>query len=249
MSDRDQISSDMKTLGQLTRKIDKASFKIGKSSDTTSWRRTFNADLQRGEDLVRSLQSTASRMRSDSVDAQTDKLLQQSQEPIRNFETLKQRIDRELDQNEPINDDPVQDNTAYGAYNAGGGGQADFNYAGGQQAQQQDQIEQIGLVGMAADIDHLEEQNKAVVKIADDVKELNEAFTDLNTLVNEQQEDIDHVEQNVVQAKESVQSGTKHLETAEKHQISARKKQCCILIGCIIILAVIFGLMGGLKVF
>ena len=77
------------------------------------------------------------------------------------------------------------------------------------------------------------------------MKELNEAFTDLNTLVSEQQEDIDHIEQNVVEAKESVQQGTKHLETAEKHQISARKKQCMLLICCIVLLGLIFGLMGS----
>ena len=71
----------------------------------------------------------------------------------------------------------------------------------------------------------------------------------MHTLVSEQQEQIDHVEQNVVAAKESVQSGTKHLETAEKHQISARKKQCCILICCIILLVIIFGMLGGFGVF
>ncbi len=161
---RDKISTDMKALQQLTQKIKKASFKIGKSSDTTSWRRTFNQDLQRGEELTRSLQQTSSQIRRDSVDAGTDKLLQQSEEPIRRFQDLKVTIDTKLSNNEPINDDPVENNTAYGSYNASGGGQADFAY-GGQQQQEQDQIEQIGLVGLAADIDHLEEQNKAVTKV------------------------------------------------------------------------------------
>ena len=78
---------------------------------------------------------------------------------------------------------------------------------------------------------------------------MNEAFKTVNVLVEEQQEDLDHIEQNVVRTKESVEAGTKHLETAERHQISARKKQCLLLICCIILLAIIFGMLGGFQVF
>ena len=81
------------------------------------------------------------------------------------------------------------------------------------------------------------------------MKLLQESFQDLNTLVEDQQIDIDHIEKNVVQAKDQVESGTQQIEIAERHQKSARKKQCMILICCIVIIALVFGLLGGFNVF
>ena len=81
------------------------------------------------------------------------------------------------------------------------------------------------------------------------MQELNEAFKTVNVLVNEQQEDIDHIETKVVQTRDQVESGTAHLVTAEKHQKSARKKQCMLLFCCLLLVGLIFGLMGGFGVF
>merc|ERR1712113_706014 len=142
---------------------------------------------------------------------------------MQKFNLLKQRIDEQLTKHEPINDTSAyDDNSGGGAYGS------NEDYAPPTQ-QTQEQIEQIGLVSLGADIDHLEEQNRAVVKIAEDVSELKEAFTDLNTLVAEQGDMIDHIEQNTEIAKDQIAAGTSHLETAEKNQISARKKQIMIL--------------------
>eukprot|EP01083_Nonionella_stella_P219712 786752_1 len=127
------------------------SARIGKTNDTVSWRKTLNKELQKGIDLVSSLQATSSRIRADSIDAQDDKLLQQSDSMITRFNNLKDTIEANLLQYEPTNDlfnDDV------------GSGKADFGYQPpAQQQQSQEQLEQIGLVSMAADIDHLEEQN------------------------------------------------------------------------------------------
>lgn len=241
--DRDQLISDVKALQKLTRNLERASNKIGTSGDTTSWRRTFNDDVERGLQLVLSLQSTEDRVRAASIDAQADKLLQQSRDPIDKFNKLKQDIDARLRQHEPINNDPAYDDDGGNAY----GGGADYGYSPPQQEQEQSYEEQIDLVPLAADIDHLEEKNRAVKKIADDVQQLNEAFTDLNTLVTEQGDQITHIENNTATAKEQVQAGVVHIETAERHQISARKKQCIFLCICLVLLGVIFGIIFGVP--
>merc|ERR1712154_385963 len=138
-----------------------------------------------------------------------------------------------LTQYEPINDQPTYNDNAYGDNN-------NEYMPPAHDQQTQEQIEQIGLVSMGVDIDHLEEQNRAVVKIAEDVTELKEAFTDLNTLVAEQGDMIDHIEQNTEIAKDQVASGTVHLQKAEKNQISARKKQLIILCCCMILIILVF---------
>ena len=85
----------------------------------------------------------------------------------------------------------------------------------------------------------LEEQHKGMLKIERSVKELNELFQELNTLVIEQQDLIDSIDQNVTETKELVQSGTKHLERAEKHQTKTRKIMLCAFLCCLIILIIL----------
>eukprot|EP01083_Nonionella_stella_P219433 786045_1 len=103
---RDKLISDVKKLQKLTRNLDKSSSRIGKPNDTISWRRNFNNDIEEGVELVQSLQSTTQRIRAESINNQDDKLLQQSIPHITKFNQLKQRIDRQLLQYEPINDNP-----------------------------------------------------------------------------------------------------------------------------------------------
>lgn len=88
----------------------------------------------------------------------------------------------------------------------------------------------------------LEQQHNGLLKIERSVQELNQLFNELNVLVIEQQDLIDHIDNKVVETKELVQSGTKHLEKAEDHQKKTRKMMligfiCCLIILIIIIIA------------
>eukprot|EP01084_Bolivina_argentea_P232588 391983_1 len=232
---RSKLISDVKQLQKLIRNLEKMSARIGKANDTVSWRKTLNRDLQKGIDLVSSLQTTTSRIRADSIDSQDDKLLQQSDPIMTRFNGLKDTIQGNLLQYEATNDN------TFNVTDDIGGGNADFAYQPpAQQQQSQEQLEQIGLVSMSADIDRLEEQNRAVVKIAEDVVELKEAFTDLNVLVEEQGDMITHVEQNTEQTVDQVKAGTANIETAEKHQVAARKKQLYLFCCCLVILIIVF---------
>merc|ERR1719476_1312051 len=114
--DRDKLVTDVKQLQKLTRALDKSSLRIGKSNDTISWRRTFNAELQKAMDCMNGLQSVSGRIRNNSMDAQDDKLIQQSTPIINKFKALKQKIDAKLTQHEPINDQMSYNNNdnAYG---------------------------------------------------------------------------------------------------------------------------------------
>merc|ERR1711997_587579 len=64
---------------------------------------------------------------------------------------------------------------------------------------------------------------------------------ELNVLVTEQQELLDHITKNVEETRDYVKSATKHLQKAEENQKCSRKLQlwscCCCLVILIILLA------------
>jgi len=107
------------------------------------------------------------------------------------------------------------------------------------------QFADVGLVAINQSIQEHEQRYQAIEKIADDAVQLKEAFDDLNTLVTDQQGDIDRLEVNVNQTKDRVEAGTQELKKAEGHQRTARKMQCYILICVLIIAAIIAGILGG----
>lgn len=163
---RDKIVSDMRQLRKLNRTLESSSMRIGKSNDTTSWRKTFNYDLEKGVQLVLSLQTSASRIRSQSMHEQ-DKLIAQSQEPINKFNEIKAKIDEKLATYDPVDDiAPTlgydNDGNAYG--NAGGNV---GSYVA--PSQQQQQIEDVGLVpvdaSLASDLDNMRKTKDDVVKV------------------------------------------------------------------------------------
>jgi len=90
----------------------------------------------------------------------------------------------------------------------------------------------------------IERRHEGILNIEKGVKELQELWTQLAVLVDDQQEMLDHIEKNVEQTLDYVQKGKIQLEKANASQMSARKTMCCFCI-CIIIAA----LIGGVVVF
>eukprot|EP01083_Nonionella_stella_P141855 437797_1 len=85
----------------------------------------------------------------------------------------------------------------------------------------------------------LEQTHAGMLKIERGVRELRDLFNELNILIIEQQDLIDHVDSNVQETKTLVQAGTKHLETAEQHQKKTRKMMLIGSICCLIILLIL----------
>eukprot|EP00484_Ammonia_sp_Unknown_P018232 CAMPEP_0197034514 /NCGR_PEP_ID=MMETSP1384-20130603/12607_1 /TAXON_ID=29189 /ORGANISM="Ammonia sp." /LENGTH=338 /DNA_ID=CAMNT_0042464457 /DNA_START=34 /DNA_END=1050 /DNA_ORIENTATION=- len=92
----------------------------------------------------------------------------------------------------------------------------------------------------------LEDRHQGMIKIEKSIKELQEMWMELNVLITEQQEQLDHIAKNVEETRDYVKSATKHLGEAEKHQKKSRKLQlyacaCCIIILVILLIALGFG--------
>ena len=97
----------------------------------------------------------------------------------------------------------------------------------------------------------LEDRHQGMLKIERSIKELQELWMELNVLVTEQQELLDHITKNVEETRDYVKSATKHLIKAEEKQKCSRKLQlyacCCCLIILILLIVILFGtgVFGG----
>lgn len=85
----------------------------------------------------------------------------------------------------------------------------------------------------------LEERHKSILHLERSVREVQELFVNLATLVNFNQDLVDSIETHIHNAKQSVVKAEVNLIDAEKEQASDNKKKCCILGIIIVILVVI----------
>ena len=68
-------------------------------------------------------------------------------------------------------------------------------------------------------------------------------FLDFAVLVEQQGELLDQIEYQVKSASDYIEEGNKEVAQAIEIQKSIRKKQCCIIITCLVIIGVIVGII------
>ena len=83
----------------------------------------------------------------------------------------------------------------------------------------------------------IEKKHQGILNIEKGVKELQELWGQLASLVDEQQEQLDNIENNVEQTLNYVQKGRKELVKAKKSQENARKTAFCII--CVVFIVAI----------
>lgn len=91
----------------------------------------------------------------------------------------------------------------------------------------------------------IEERHQDILALEQQIHEVFELFKDLATLVDQQQESLDVIENRVRNAKHHAEKGELEIIKAEKYQSKARKRKCCLVIILIIVLAVILGPVLG----
>jgi hypothetical protein len=100
------------------------------------------------------------------------------------------------------------------------------------------EIRRIAIVEDSATLqrDLAAERDAGVREVEAAVLEVNEIFTDLATLVNEQQPLIDTIEGNITETGGNVETGLAEIRKAETYQKKSRTKMCWLLL-CVLILA------------
>jgi syntaxin 7 len=80
------------------------------------------------------------------------------------------------------------------------------------------------------------ERDQGIRKIESTVLTVNEIFTDLAQLVEEQGHMVDNIEANIVSTESNVKQGTQELRKASDYQKKSRTKLCWLLL-CVVVLA------------
>jgi len=114
----------------------------------------------------------------------------------------------------------------------------------GQSEEQQHRNQQM-LIQEEIDVEQLQEREKAIRQLESDILDVNTIFKDLASLVHDQGEVVDSIEQNIESTHVRVQEGTDHLRQAETYKNKARKKKVIIAIIVVIILAIIIGIIAS----
>jgi syntaxin 1B/2/3 len=93
-------------------------------------------------------------------------------------------------------------------------------------------------------IEDIELRHHDIIGLERSVKELHEAFMDLATLIDVQDESISQIAIHIDNAKTYTDKGRKHLIVAQKEQKKSRSKMCCLLfIFLIVVMVIIFPIL------
>ena len=87
----------------------------------------------------------------------------------------------------------------------------------------------------------IEERHHGILHLEQSVCELAELFKDFATLIDIQQEQLNHIENNIEKSKAHVLKGGTELVEARVQQKKSRKKSCCLCSCLVIILLVVAG--------
>lgn len=109
------------------------------------------------------------------------------------------------------------------------------------QPQQQQQLtqDQIDQTELQYHILLTEERNREIDQVAASVQEVNTVFKDLSTLVNQQGEQLDTIEENVLELHGNTQQASRELHKAHEYQKRKGKWSCILLVALLVIVLVI----------
>jgi len=85
----------------------------------------------------------------------------------------------------------------------------------------------------------MQERENAIVQLEADIADVNMIFKDLASMVHDQGEIIDSIENNIETAVVDIQGGNEQLRQAREHQQAARKKKMIIAIVCLVFVLVL----------
>jgi len=101
-------------------------------------------------------------------------------------------------------------------------------------------VQKFGVSDATIDkIAELEEQNRDMREIEEGVKQLNQIFEEMATMVYDQGAMLDEIAHNVAQTRDHVAAAKQEIVKAEGYQKSVRKKKFCIALCCIVILGIL----------
>lgn len=94
------------------------------------------------------------------------------------------------------------------------------------------------------DLELLEEQERSVRRLEQDIGDVNQIFKELGTLVHDQGEMVDSIEASVERSHVFVQEGAQQLRTAHSYSSRLRKRKFILAMLAAVILAIVIGIIA-----
>jgi len=114
-----------------------------------------------------------------------------------------------------------------------------------QQQQQQGQSRTQLMIEEEERIGQLEQREQSMRQLESDIVDVNTIFKDLATMVHEQGEIVDSIEQNIESTTVQVTTGTEQLRQAADYQSKARKKKIILAVLGLVILGILVGVIAS----
>ena len=222
--------------------------KIGTKADTPDFRDRMHSEQTASTTQVKSLMVLLKRLNADGGNtAVLQRLTTQFDREFKKFQALNNSMDQKqvrvidaVKQNRKSSGhggaDQYDEEDPLNSGNQRGYGERSSNAS---QQQQQQQTQELDIQFIEYDIEELEKRQREIGQIEQDVLEVSEMYKDLQSMVHEQQENIDSIDASIVVAKEKTEAGHKELLAAEEYQKKSRKKKCCMLFIVLTVVAVV----------
>eukprot|EP00484_Ammonia_sp_Unknown_P018733 CAMPEP_0197045534 /NCGR_PEP_ID=MMETSP1384-20130603/21369_1 /TAXON_ID=29189 /ORGANISM="Ammonia sp." /LENGTH=263 /DNA_ID=CAMNT_0042477157 /DNA_START=40 /DNA_END=831 /DNA_ORIENTATION=- len=242
-NDYDAVAAKLKTLSQDIQHIQRQSDLVGGIDDTPMFRKQLTGKIQSTSRLVMTIKQSLEKVKeSENFDGKWKKL---EQGFVANFERLKSNtntIRNKFHESEPHQSKPSasEKDTLKGRGSGVSNGygsnlEADDNEPDVIRAQSQEQEYVFKPYDELYELENFEEQ---LYEILQNLQELFEGHKDLNALIYDQQEGIDVLTDNVVEARDNVEQGVQNVDKAAGHQKAYRGK-LCILLAVLLVIAII----------
>lgn len=245
-----EIGEMISSLNKKNANLERLLNKIGSSGDTPEFRQSLTKARLEGKDLCKRIfEAIKAAQLSGRADPEQASVVKKLSKQFEAAGTKYKQIAEEIERKEQVIVD-VMSHSVQGRSSAleddpsySGGRMPAAGY-GGQQYQSQEQEQDLYS---RQQLDEVKRRAEGIRQIERDVNELGEMFVDLQSLVVQQGESLDLIENNVSNAKEETVAATEQLLQAEKYQKTARKRQCCLLF---LVLAIVTAVvLGGVFIF
>jgi len=221
------MRQSVQQLGQNNKQLKEQLKLVGTNRDTAQFRTDANRNLVRTQDLVKSILSRFSDLNGSpgADNIKFRKLRQVFQQQQSEFNKTEDQFQR------------LFQNTSVQAKARGKSELATplLTSDGNESTYQQEQ----GLTQMKIrewEVDVAEQNLKEIKNIENQIGEVASMYQDFHDIVADQQQDIDDMEDNVVQAKENIEEGARQVDKAASYQRAKRRKMCYIL-GALVLVA------------
>jgi len=245
-----EIGEMIQTLNKKNANLERLLTKIGSSGDTPEFRQTLTKQRLEGKDLCKRIfEAIKAAQLSGRADPEQASVVKKLSKQFEAAGTKYKQIAEEIERKEQVIVD-VMSHSVQAQRTAlndedpsySGGRMQSAGYGGQYQSQEQEQE-----IYSRNQLDEVKRRAEGIKQIERDVNELGEMFVDLQSLVVQQGESLDLIENNVSNARDETVEATQQLLQAEKYQKTARKRQCCLLF---LVLAIVTAVvLGGVFIF